>query len=117
MGVHVRARTAVTAVLAFAAAAVLGVAPASAALSDVGPADADTGLPTYYQDDTGLRLQPCLTDPVLCVTGSTVPDPTAPPSVYTGNLAPEEFYYAADARIAMPGGGQALLTVGLENSW
>jgi chitodextrinase len=37
--------------------------------------------------------------------------------VYTGNLAPEEFYYEADARIAMPGGGQALLVVGLQNGW
>ena len=54
MSIHIRARTAVTAVLALAAAAVLGTAPAFAALSDVGPADPATGLPSYYQDDTGV---------------------------------------------------------------
>jgi hypothetical protein len=110
-------RVAVTAVLALAAAVLVGAGPAEATLSGVGPTDPATGLPTYYQDDTGLRLQPCLLDTVSCVPGSTVPDPTAPPSVSTGNLAPEEFYYAADAKIAMPGGGQGLLTVGLENGW
>src|SRR3954471_23508726 len=105
-------RVAVTAVLWVAAAALLGAAPARATLNGVGPADPATGLPTYYQDDTGLRLQPCLLDTTNCVPGTTVPDPTAPPSVSTGNLAPEGFYYAADAKIAMPGGGQGLLTVG-----
>ena len=111
-----RLRIAATAVLALAAL-LTGVGPASATLSGVGPADPNTGLPTYYQDDTGLRLQPCLLDTTNCVPGTTLPDPTAPASVSTGNLAPEEFYYAADAKMTTPSGGQALLTVGLENSW
>jgi hypothetical protein len=111
------ARTAATAALALVAVLVLGAGPAQAALNDLGPADPATGLPTYYQDDTGLRLEPCLTDTASCVPGTTVPDPTSPPSVWTGNLAPEEFYYAADSTITMPTGGQALLVVGLQNGW
>src|SRR5689334_4447439 len=112
-------RSAVTAVATLAAGLLLSAAPAHATLNGVGPADPATGLPTYYQDDTGLRLEPCLTDTVNCVTATTVPDPTSPPSVFTSppNLAPEEFYYAADAKMTMPGGGQALITVGLQNGW
>src|SRR4051812_25812677 len=36
-------------------------APAQATLATpVGPVDVTTGFPSYYQDSTGLRLEPCL---------------------------------------------------------
>src|SRR3954468_22997879 len=50
-----------------ALAALLSVSkPADAALSKMGAVDATTNFPSYYEDSTGLRLEPCLDGPPLC---------------------------------------------------
>jgi hypothetical protein len=78
-------------------------APAQATLSAVAPVDVATGFPAYYQDSTGLRLEPCLDGPPICF---------AAPS----DLVPaggEAFYNNTGATLALRG-GTAKLTLALE---
>jgi Big-like domain-containing protein len=64
-----------------------GVYPANAALRTVGPASAVHGFPLWYQDVTGLSLQPCLDQTslspaggLLCLLpGPIAADPGPPP--------------------------------------
>ena len=80
-----------------------------------GPIDAALGFPGYYEDSAGTRLELCLDPAQPCVVGSTVPDPTLPPSV-PDNFPAETFYY--DAVATMPvgpqGAGKATLSLAVE---
>jgi hypothetical protein len=88
--------------LAGATAALMGgslglvalAAPAQATLSSaLGPVDAVTGFPAYYQDTTNLRLEPCLDGPPLCFAKAS--DLVAPDG--------EAFYNNATATFANVG--------------
>jgi Bacterial Ig-like domain/Abnormal spindle-like microcephaly-assoc'd, ASPM-SPD-2-Hydin len=68
--------------------AVLAVAtPASAAVVAFGPPDPIKGFPSFYTDDAGLSLQPCLDGPPLCLSAAA--DLVSPDG--------EGFYYNAQA--------------------
>jgi hypothetical protein len=77
----------------------------------VGPIDARTGFPLWYQDEQGRRLQLCLDSATLCL--STV---TGTPSVTTAgiNFPGEAFYWSAEANIARSVGDDALLVLAKE---
>jgi hypothetical protein len=92
---RVRARR-LAPVLAAALGALAVAAPAQAALTAVGPTDAD-GFPAWYQDSTGLQLERC-TDAANCAIA--VGDPAA---------AGESFYWSASATLP-----QAELVLALE---
>src|SRR5512143_1779888 len=72
-------------------------APAShAALTAVGPVDAATTFPAYYQDSTGLSLAPCLDNNGFCsATMLSVPNLALPIS-FPLNFPAEGFYFLAD---------------------
>src|SRR5262249_32811974 len=56
-----------------------------------GPIDPVHGFPQYYQDSTGLSLQPCL-DAICGGAGFVLPNPNLPLS-FPGNF-PVEFFYS-----------------------
>jgi hypothetical protein len=90
----------------------------------VGPISGDHGFPVWYQDSTTrggkpLRLEACL-DPkdVVCpIPAGTLPDPDAPVDLGTGNFPDEFFYQLAGSELDLPGGGTAVLTLGLEGAF
>jgi hypothetical protein len=95
---------------------------ARAALSAVSPAlnPAAGNIPTWYQDQGGLALQPCL-DVATCGLGAAgvvgVFDP-ALPLAFPGNFPPEFFYYSATTAAAFTiNGAKALVTQALEASF
>lgn len=110
------ARLAVVSTMMSLLVAMLSVTPASAALAAVGPINPDTGFPLYYEDATGMRLQPCLTSFADCFAGATVPNPGQPPSV-PGNYPDESFYYAVDSDMTSANNGAAFLRVALEGGF
>lgn len=110
---RVRSAIAVGAVLT-AAAATLAAQPASAELTGVGPVDAaGHGYPVWYEDANGLRLDLCLDGPPRCLAGLV--NPSLPAAV--GNMPDESFWFAADAQMALPTGGDALLVLAQEAAW
>src|SRR5262245_31832200 len=68
----------------------------------MGPTDRVTGFPIGIIDEHGVSLRPCLTDLVMCLAGSTLPDVTRPPAV-PGNFPEEFFYSVADSAISSIG--------------
>jgi cysteine-rich repeat protein len=84
-------------------------------LVEVGPLGAANGFPQYYVDATRLALEPCL-DPVGFCPPLNLPDPTAP-VVFPDNFPAAFFYWLADARLTLPGGGRARLTLAVEGSF
>src|SRR5262249_274032 len=83
--------------LALGAAVLLLLAPSTRMGAEgrgrvLGPTSAATGFPVGIIDENGVSLQPCLTNLVLCLAGSTVPNVAKPPST-PGNMSPEFFYY------------------------
>jgi hypothetical protein len=68
---------------------------AQATLSGVGPIDPGTSFPSYYSDSQGLRLELCLTNATICLTGA---DGLVPAHAAGGDG--EAFYWAADATVA-----------------
>src|SRR5881397_63752 len=80
-------------------------APAHAAflcttpLFGFGPVDPVHGFPQYYQDSTGLALQPCL-DAVCGGAGFVLPNPNLPLS-FPDNFPVELFYSRAIAKMAV----------------
>lgn len=90
--------------------------PGQAELAAVGPIDPNNGYPFYYEDATGLRLQPCLNvGPCLQLTDVTLVDPTLPfPENYDNTWPDEAFYWTGDASLVTTGGGQGLLIMALE---
>ena len=95
------------------------VAPANAGhLTAVGPVSASNGFPTWYKDDAGTRLEPCL-DPLNSLCGALAdetPDPSAPVS-FPDNFPAEVFYMAAGTDQALAGGGRAVSSFALEGSF
>jgi hypothetical protein len=101
------ARTRLTRAALAAVAAAIGAAalaaPAGASLSAVGPVNPATGFPDWYQDSTGLRLQPCLDGPPFCLAART---DLAPPDG-------EAFWWQAEASVPV-GAGTARLVLAQE---
>jgi hypothetical protein len=95
------------------------VAPANAGhLTAVGPVSASNGFPTWYKDDAGTRLEPCL-DPLNSLCGALAdetPDPSAPVS-FPDNFPAEVFYMSAGTDQALAGGGRAVSTFSLEGAF
>lgn len=89
-----------------------------AGLTAVGPVNAEHGFPSWYEDSAGTRLEPCLDldNPLCGLLPDEIPDPEAPIS-YPGNFPGEFFYQLAGAELDLPGGGRAVLTLGLEAAW
>ena len=80
----------------------------------VGPVDLRFGYPTWYQDETGLRLALCIDQSGFCL--GNLPDPVSPPSVSDAliNFPGEAFWWYADAKINRPIGGKVLLVLSKE---
>jgi hypothetical protein len=80
----------------------------------VGPIDPRHGFPSWYQDNTGRKLELCVEDPTMCLT--TVADTTQPPLVddTASNWIDESFYWNATATINRAIGGKVLLVLALE---
>jgi len=84
-------------------------------LAAVGPTSAAYGFPTWYSDKAGTRLEPCLDggNPLCGFLPGDIPD-EAQAIAFPGNFPDEFFYFLAGAELALPGGGRAVLTSGLE---
>src|ERR1700710_3125309 len=91
-------------------------------LAAVGPTDPGNGFPQYYQDKSGLALEPCLAnltagDP--CAIAAVLPVPTAP-VVFPTNFPSEWFYWTSNARILPLAGNKSFradLTMALEGTF
>jgi hypothetical protein len=94
-----------------------GVREAGAELTAVSTAlsPAAGNVPTWYQDQGGLALQPCLDiGPCALAAALGVFDPVAPVS-FPANFPPEFFYYSASTPAAFAvNGAKALVTQALE---
>lgn len=104
--------------VAVAATVAVGIAtvsqPANAELTGVGPVDvAGHGYPLWYEDGNGLRLDLCLDGPPDCLEGLV--NPSLPATV--GNMPEESFWWAAEAQMTLPTGGDALLVLAQEAAW
>ena len=84
-------------------------------LTAVGPVNTEHGFPSWYQDNTGLRLELCLdgANPLCNFPAGEIPDETAPIS-FPDNFPEESFYMLGEAEIDLEGGGTAVLVLGLE---
>jgi hypothetical protein len=82
---------------------------------DVGPVNGDNGFPAWYEDKNGVRLEPCLNldNPLCGFLPGDVPDDTQPIS-FPDNFPEEHFYFLSGSDLDLPGGGRAVLTLGLE---
>jgi hypothetical protein len=87
-------------------------------LKAAGPVNTEYGLPAWYEDSQGVRLEPCLdnANPLCAILPDEVPNPDAPIS-FPDNFPAEFFYQLVDSSIDLPGGGRAVLTLGLEAAW
>ncbi|MBE0598122.1 MAG: hypothetical protein IH614_12710 [Desulfuromonadales bacterium] len=112
--------------LLLAAAMVFGAGLATtswAQLAAMGPSIEPHGFPSYYEDATGLRLEPCLPPPAGFssvagdgVNGMCAFDPLDLDSDI--KVAGEIFWWMATASIDnFPGGGDAILTLGIEGTF
>lgn len=114
--------------IAAAAALILtvtGLGPAVAAtqvtvknpggLTAVGPVNTEYGFPSWYEDSTKTRVELCLDaeNPLCGFLPGDIPDETAPIS-FPGNFPAEAFYMLAGSGLDLPGGGRAILVLGLE---
>jgi len=79
-----------------------------------GPIDPVHGFPQYYQDSTGLALQPCL-DAVCAGAGFALPNPNLPLS-FPDNFPVELFYSRAISKMTV-GTMSALYVAALEGSF
>jgi hypothetical protein len=91
-----------------------------AAVAGVGPIDLRTGYPAYYQDVTGVKIQACYDNALMCI--ATIPNFAAPPLVADvgSNYPYESFYaYASVANVAVGSGlkGKATLVLALESTF
>jgi hypothetical protein len=90
---------------------------AMAALKQQGPVDPVTTIPTYYQDTSGLALQPCLDQNGFCILpppfDAGTPITTLGP-INPSNFPDESFYFIADSIITVPGGPTLVYRAALE---
>jgi PKD repeat protein len=107
------------------AASIAALFPAGLAsaqgLAAVGPTHPEHGFPEWYEDNNGLRLDACITDPVLCLLDTAVPvlvDPNLPfPANYGGIWPDHTFFSAAEATMPTNNGGQALLVITVQGGF
>ncbi|MEX5261125.1 hypothetical protein [Kocuria sp. CPCC 205263] len=89
-------------------------------LTAVGPVNPEFGFPAWYEDSAGVRTELCIdgSDPLcgLAPEPETPYDPTQP-TVLPGNFPHEGFYMLAGSELDLPGGGSAVLTLGLEGAF
>jgi hypothetical protein len=81
----------------------------------VGPVNTEYGFPAWYEDSTNTRVELCLdgTNPLCGFLPGDIPDETAPIS-FPDNFPDEAFYMLAGSELDLPGGGRAVLVLGLE---
>jgi len=89
------------------------VLPCTTPLFGLGPVDPVHGFPQYYQDSTGLALQPCLD--LVCDPALPVPDPTLPVSF--PNNFPDEFFYSRVINTMTVGAMKVTYVAALEGSF
>ncbi|MDQ0673929.1 hypothetical protein QFZ36_001490 [Pseudarthrobacter siccitolerans] len=84
-------------------------------LTAVGPVNTEYGFPSWYEDSTKTRVELCLDaeNPLCGFLPGDVPDETAPIS-FPDNFPDEAFYMLAGSELDLPGGGKAVLVLGLE---
>jgi len=87
--------------------------PCTTPLFGLGPVDPVHGFPQYYQDSTGLALQPCLD--LVCDPALPVPDPTLPVSF--PNNFPDEFFYSRVINTMTVGTMKVIYVAALEGSF
>ncbi|GAA1496132.1 hypothetical protein [Paeniglutamicibacter kerguelensis] len=81
----------------------------------VGPVNADFGFPSWYQDRAGTRVELCLDaqNPLCGLLPGDVPNEDLPIS-FPDNFPEEAFYMLASTKLDLPGGGRAVLVLGVE---
>src|SRR5690349_9821632 len=84
-------------------------------LTAVGPVNTEYGFPSWYEDSNRTRVELCLDDqnPLCGFLPGDIPDETAPIS-FPDNFPQEAFYMLAGSQLDLPGGGKAVLVLGLE---
>ncbi|MFI7583858.1 hypothetical protein ACH9DO_08700 [Kocuria sp. M1N1S27] len=84
-------------------------------LTTVGPVNTEHGFPAWYEDSNKVRTELCLEadNPLCAFPPGDVPDPLRPIS-FPDNFPGEAFYMLAGSDVAVPGGGDAVLTLALE---
>ena len=84
-------------------------------LTASGPVNAEYGFPSWYGDSNGLRLEPCLDgdNPLCGFLPGDIPNGDQPVS-FPDNFPEEFFYQIVAGDLTLPGGGKAVLTLGLE---
>ncbi|APX00470.1 hypothetical protein BWQ92_00870 [Arthrobacter sp. QXT-31] len=84
-------------------------------LTAVGPVNTEYGFPSWYEDSNKTRLELCLDaeNPLCGFLPGDIPDETAPIS-FPDNFPEEAFYMLAGSQLTLPGGGRAVLVLGLE---
>ncbi|MDP9695929.1 UNVERIFIED_ORG: hypothetical protein J2X79_003506, partial [Arthrobacter globiformis] len=84
-------------------------------LTAVGPVNTEYGFPSWYEDSNKTRVELCLDaeNPLCGFLPGDIPDETAPIS-FPGNFPDEAFYMLAGSELTLPGGGKAVLVLGLE---
>ena len=84
-------------------------------LTAVGPVNTEYGFPSWYEDSNKTRVELCLDaeNPLCGFLPGDIPDETAPIS-FPDNFPDEAFYMLAGSELALPGGGRAVLVLGLE---
>ncbi|HEX2728590.1 MAG TPA: hypothetical protein VHM16_02480, partial [Rubrobacteraceae bacterium] len=96
--------------------ALLAALPAYAELTRVSPRVDRTGFPSWYQDNTGVRVKLCVDSP-LCLRGDPRPDRTKPATIANRNLPDEAFYAAARAETDLDDGGKIRWRAVLEGAF
>lgn len=84
-------------------------------LVSVGPVNTEHGFPSWYEDKTKTRVELCLDgqNPLCGFLPGDIPDESAPIS-FPDNFPDEAFYMLAGSELDLPGGGRAVLVLGLE---
>src|SRR5437870_216934 len=89
--------------------------PCFTPLVGFGPIDPVDGFPLYYQDSTGLALQPCLDAVCAGPGGFVLPNPALPLS-FPGNF-PVEIFYSRAISVMTVGTMKATYVAALEGSF
>ncbi|WP_426763870.1 hypothetical protein ACP3TD_15425 [Pseudarthrobacter sp. 1G09] len=81
----------------------------------VGPVNTEYGFPAWYEDSNKTRVELCLDgeNPLCGFLPGDIPNEAAPIS-FPGNFPDEAFYMLAGSDLDLPGGGKAVLVLGLE---
>jgi hypothetical protein len=84
-------------------------------MTAVGPVNTEYGFPSWYEDSNKTRVELCLDaeNPLCGFLPGDIPDAAAPIS-FPDNFPEEAFYMLAGSELALPGGGRAVLVLGLE---